>query len=257
MFRNTKRFLKKAISLVVKKVVRTNEYNYFDKPSVWIEHVFKEANINIVQVGSNDGISGDPLFNLINKNVGWEALFIEPVPYLFERLKENYENQPRFRFENVAINDGAYQSFYSVKDSAKLEIPNLPKWYDQLGSFNRENITKHLNGVLEPYIIESRIQGFKLPDVLRTNKIKSIDLIHIDAEGHDWIILSQLDLNLFSPKAILFEHKHLKSEEKQKSLEYLNKHNYTVFELGCDFIGIKMNNEIQRRIKKLKGVKII
>ncbi len=252
-----KRFLKKTISVFREKVVNANKNNYFDPPAIWIESIFKETNINVVQVGSNDGVSGDPLYKLLKKNVGWEALFIEPVPYLFEKLKANYENQPRFKFENVAINNGSYQTFYSVKNSAKLEIPNLPKWYDQLGSFYRENITKHLNGILEPYIIESRIKGFNLPDILKINKVKSIDLIHIDAEGYDWVILSQLNLNQFSPKAILFEHKHLKIEEKQKSLKYLNQHNYTIFELGCDFIGIKMNSEIERQIKKLKGVKII
>lgn len=247
-----KKYLKRIIAIIREK----NKKQDFDPPSIWINKIFKKNKIFIVQVGSNDGINGDPLYYLIQKNKNWEALFIEPVPYLFERLKKNYQNQSRFKFENMAINDGSYQTFYSVKDSANMEIPNLPKWYDQLGSFNRENITKHLNGVLEPYIIETRIKGVYLPDILKANKINSIDLIHIDAEGYDWVILSQLDLNLFHPQAILFEHKHLKLKEKQKALEYLVQHNYTVFQLGADFIAIKLNNEIQRRIKNLKGVKI-
>ncbi len=256
MLKYIKRFFRKAINSVSGKVVNTNKNKYFDPPSIWIDHIFNEAKKNIVQVGSNDGVSGDPLYNLINKNVAWEALFIEPVPYLFEKLKENYGNHPRFRFENVAINDGTYQTFYSVKNSAKLEIPNLPMWYDQLGSFNRKNITKHLNGVLEPYIEEINIKGATLPYILNSNKIKSLDLLHIDAEGYDWVVLSQLDLKSFKPKIILFEHKHLSSLEKEQSLGFLKRYNYSVFKLGWDFICIKTNATNLKLIKKLKGVKV-
>ena len=248
-----KKYLKKVISIINTK----KRPEDFDIPSLWIEKILKEDTIFIVQVGSNDGISGDPLYDLIQKNKNWEALFLEPVPYLFEKLKKNYQNQSRFRFENVAINDGTIQTFYSVKDSVKTNIPNLPKWFDQLGSFKRENITKHLNGVLEPYIEETNIKGVTLPYILNANKIKSIDLLHIDAEGYDWVVLSQLDLKYFTPKIILFEHKHLSPEEKEQSLDFLKKYNYSVIKLGWDYICIKTNSKNLKLLKKLKGVKVI
>jgi len=252
-----KRFLKKTISVFREKGLNANKNNYFDPPSIWIESIFKEANINVVQVGSNDGVSGDPLYKLIKKNVGWEALFIEPVPYLFENLKSNYPIQERFKFENVAINDGSCQTFYSVCNSAKTEIPELPSWFDQLGSFKRENITNHLNGILEPYIEEINIQGVTLPFILTKNNIQNIDLLHIDVEGYDWLVLSQLDLKKYFPKIILYEHKHLILDEKNESLKYLKKYNYSVFQLGADYIAIKSFKKEKKILSSLKGKKII
>ena len=41
--------------------------------------------------------------------------------------------------------------------------------------------------------------------LFQKNDIKELSLLHIDAEGYDWKILSQLDLECFNPKIILFE----------------------------------------------------
>src|SRR5690606_24164700 len=108
-----------------------------------------------------------------------------------------------------AINDGSQQIFYSVKENAKNHIPNLPCWYDQLSSFKKENILKHLNGTLEPFIEETLINGLTLDQLLQNNNVKDISLLHIDTEGYDWKILSQLNLGRFNPSIILFEYKHL------------------------------------------------
>ena len=61
--------------------------------------------------------------------------------------------------------------------------------------------------------------------------------MHIDAEGSDWIILQQLDLAKYRPKAILVEHKHLDAEAKAKALAFLR--DYTVSDLGDDFLCIR------------------
>lgn len=36
-------------------------------------------------------------------------------------------------------------------------MPGLPVWYDQLGSFDRQHIVKHLDGRLEPFIVTSNV----------------------------------------------------------------------------------------------------
>jgi hypothetical protein len=40
----------------------------------------------IVQVGSNDGLQGDPIADLIRENPFWRFLFIQPLPHVFHRL---------------------------------------------------------------------------------------------------------------------------------------------------------------------------
>lgn len=230
-----------------------NKKNHsFDSPTIWLNKLLKGKNVQIVQIGSNDGKTGDPIFNLIKTNNPWKALFVEPIPYLFERLKINYGNDTRFIFENVAINDGTKQIFYAVKEEAKTYLPDLPSWYDQLGSFNKENILNHLNGALEPYIEEILLIGSTLTDLLKRNKINDIALLHIDAEGYDWKILSQLDLNYIKPKIILVEHKHLTDTEEKSMIHFLSK-DYLLFKLGDDLIGILNNPSNKRAIIKLKG----
>jgi len=67
-----------------------------------------------VQVGSNDGMQGDSLHDIIVKNENWTGIFIEPVGFLFERLKRNYGNSDRLIFEKQAIaaNRGVVEFFY-------------------------------------------------------------------------------------------------------------------------------------------------
>lgn len=223
----------------------------------WIEKISNKSDFNVVQIGSNDGKTGDPIFGLIKKNKRWKVLFVEPVPYLFERLKNNYKDEPRFRFENVAINDGSKQIFYWVNKAANKNFPDLPEWYDQLGSFNKNHILKHLNGKLEDYITESEIQGISLGDLFKKYNIDDFDFLHIDTEGYDWKILSQLDLNKYSPLLILFEHTHLLDSERELSIKFLNEH-YFIFVFGGDFLCLRRGNNIlsKKDLDLIKNVSI-
>ena len=243
------------IILAYRKINR-KPTTYFDVPTTWIEKLLQEEEINIVQIGSNDGVSGDPINRLIKEKSKWNALFVEPIPYLFNKLKNNYGPDPRFSFENVAINDGYEQVFYSIKEEAKSYIPNLPFWYDQLGSFDKENILKHLDGVLEPYIEETVLPGITLEQLFKRNNIHDLSLLHIDTEGYDWKILSQLDLSRFNPKIILFEQRHLTKTEKKESVLFLRS-KYSIFELGSDLICIHNNLVNKDHLNELHGKQIV
>jgi len=221
----------------------------------WLEKYLPVGEAMIVQIGSNDGKTGDPIFYLLNKRKKWNAIFVEPVPYLFERLIQNYNSDPRFIFENVAINDGTEQVFYSVKQEAKKKFPDLPIWFDQLGSFDKENILKHLNGKLKPFIEENKLKGMTLTNLLSKNTVNSIDLLHIDTEGYDWKILSQLTLAEFKPSIILIEHMHLVKSEKKQSIEFQLK-DYYIFDFGEDFLSIRKDVLKKRDLNKI-GIKII
>jgi hypothetical protein len=107
-----------------------------------------------VKVGANDGITGDPFSDILLANVKWKGLLIEPVPFCFDRLKAVFHDTGRFTLEQVAIGAPAGEApFYYVDEKAGASIPDLPIWYDQLGSFDKNHILKHLDGVLAPFII--------------------------------------------------------------------------------------------------------
>lgn len=190
-------------------------------PTFWFQKVLGEQSAQIVQIGSNDGRVGDPLFVLLQKNQNWRSLFVEPVPYIFERLKANYPDTERFAFENSAVNQGEKLNFYWVDPAAKEEIPDLPFYYDQLGSFNRDHIVKALDGKLEPFILSFEIEGINLEGLLTKHRIEKIDILHIDVEGYDWEILQQLDLSVYQPKFILYEVTHLSKKARVASFDFL------------------------------------
>ncbi len=177
----------------------------------------------ILQIGSNDGKNDDPVHSLIRSKVNCSALLVEPVPFLFERLKQNYSDlHERIQFANFAIaSGGEEESFYYVDQAAKKHIPELPDWYDQLGSFNKLHILKHFKLLPDEFIVEVKIPTLSLQNLLVKYSIEKIDLLHIDTEGHDWSILSQLDLDRYRPSIILFEWKHLSSEERQEAIAVL------------------------------------
>ncbi len=247
---NIKRILKTMFRHLARNFFRQKDQN-IDSPSYWIDKYLPNRYFNIVQVGSNDGCTGDPIFHLVKKKTKWRIVFIEPVPFLFEKLKQNYGSENRFIFENVAINDGSSQVFYSVKENVKEFISDLPSWHDQLSSFDKENILKHLDGILEPYIEETVVNGLTLKEVFSRNKVNSLGLLHVDAEGYDWKVLNQIRLEKFKPIIILFEHKHLKDSEKKEALFYLAT-NYHIVQFGDDFLCISKNKTKKKDLNRLK-----
>jgi FkbM family methyltransferase len=191
----------------------------------------------VVQIGSNDGLTGDPIHPLMKKNPAWRGLFVEPVPELFAKLKENYGPSPRFIFENAAINAGISQPFYSVDPQAKIAHPKLPSWWNQLGSFDPEHILKapEIGPLLKPYIRSTQVQGITLQALLAKHRVQQIDILHIDAEGFDWKILSQLDLQNIRPAIILYEHKCLSDSDRESSIRFLEPF-YEFTDFNGDFL---------------------
>ncbi len=198
----------------------------------------KKKNLFVLQIGSNDGKSDDPIFSILQRQDSWRALLVEPVPYLFERLKQNYARNNRVQFANVAVAEKSTTSvFYYLDGSAKLSLPALPIWSDQLGSFDKKHITKHLGAVVEPFIKSLEIPAVSLSTLLEQHAVSRIDVLHIDTEGYDWKILQQLNLKRFRPKVILFEYKHLQENEHLAALAFLRSaYKVTNLDISGDYL---------------------
>lgn len=198
----------------------------------------RRRDVFFVQVGSNDGVQGDPIHDLIVKRRDWRGILIEPVPFVFRRLRKNYGDSDRIKFENVAIGTRTESRpfFYVAEDAKRLFGDELPFWYDQLGSFDKHHILKHLDGALEPYIVSEPVQCVPLEDVLSRNRVERIDLIHIDTEGFDYEVLRQIDFRRFRPAVILFEHEHLTASDAIEAERLLLEHGYSLEKYAGDTI---------------------
>jgi FkbM family methyltransferase len=188
-----------------------------------------------IQIGSNDGKRGDPIYEYVIK-YKWRGILIEPVPYLYEKLKNTYAGQEGLDFENIAIADkDGYKTFYRVEEYYE---PGNPLWYDQLGSFRKEVLLKHRNLVpnLEKHLISEQIPCLSFNSLLQERGVTKINLLHIDTEGYDYEIIKTIPFGLIKPYIILYEHKHLSREDKQACVSLLTDEGYRTLELHSDTV---------------------
>jgi FkbM family methyltransferase len=219
------------------QIIYWSIYRKYLSPEYWITKL-APPDASIVQIGSNDGKQGDPLQTAKIYSKNWKALFVEPVPYLFKRLKSNYGNNSNYSFANNAINDGCSMKFYSVEPKARDTLRHLPPTFDQLGSFDKDHIIKGLGQEISPFIIETEVNGISLDTLLDDYSIKKIDILHIDTEGYDWKILSQLNRSKYKPVIILYEYIHLSDQEKRESLRALSE-KYFLYKIKWDILAIR------------------
>lgn len=193
-----------------------------------------------IQIGSNDGAQGDPLHNLIIKGF-WEGILVEPIPFLFEKLKENYAGRPKLVFLNAAVSSKreSRELYYVAPEGA--ETLDLPFWHDQLGSFDRSHIVRHLGNDIEPYIRFQIVDCVLLDDVIAASRFDAFDLLHIDVEGHDYEIFRQLDLTRYTPKMILLEMKHLTADNRGAVIRSLTSHGYQLLFSPADALAVRLD----------------
>lgn len=189
-----------------------------------------------VKVGANDGLSGDPCSDILLADPRWRGLLIEPVPYLVERLRRNFADADRFRIESVAIAARPGRStFYLLDPEAARARTDLPAWYDQIGSFDREHILRHLGAGAESLIREREVEVVPLSALLDRLDFPRPHLLHVDTEGFDLEVLRGLDFDRHGPLMILVEHKHLGETDRMAMRDLLRGRGYQVLDCGNDF----------------------
>lgn len=196
-------------------------------------HAENKNDIFFIQIGSNDGITGDPLHDLIIQH-NFKGILIEPVNYLYKKLLKTYSGQSNLIFKNVAIAEKrGYKSFYRIK---KNNEANMFYWYDQLGSFKKSVVLKHKEMItnFNSYFIKEKVKCITLNNLIKENKVQKIDLIHIDTEGYDYELIKLIPFKRVKPKMILYENKHLSNKDKNKCEKYLEKNNYSLISFGDD-----------------------
>ena len=202
----------------------------------------------VLQIGSCDGVQGkDPIFShvdLTNK----DAIFVEPVPYIYKQLVENYNKRylnNSFKFINNAVTTtGDEKTFYFVSENNNFDEinNNNASFVKELGSLNKLHIDAHkldkfnINNINKEEIILNTIT---INDIINDYNVNSIDFLHIDTEGYDYDILMSLDLTHVKPKKIMFEHTHINGTFnfcKTRYLDLINHfkhHNYNVLQSPC------------------------
>ena len=195
---------------------------------------FVHENMFFVQIGANDGVRSDPIHQYIMQ-YNWEGVLVEPVPYLFERLKNNYSGNVGLQFENAAISHKRGSiSLYRVK-----QTDDLDPWVHGLASLDKEHLLRYLPVEdKESYIIEEKVRTITMTDLLNKYNIKGMDLLCIDVEGFDYEVIKAIDFHRVKPTVIIYEHKVLSLEDFKSSVKLLRQNGYRLWSTTADTIGI-------------------
>jgi len=189
-----------------------------------------------IEIGSNDGEQHDHLRPLILSR-NWRGVLVEPVPYVFERLRQNYDGVEGLIFENVAIADrDGERPFFHLRQADPAETDKVPHWYHGLGSFSAEAVLGHARHIpdVRERLVETSVACVTFETLCRRNEIGSVDLILVDTEGHDFEILKEIDLTAYRPRLVIYEHYHLSPGDRSACQSMFEQAGYETMEEGFD-----------------------
>jgi len=203
--------------------------------------------IRILQVGAYDGVSSDPIFNVVAESNA-TLILVEPNPVAMQQLKQTYSKTPHVKFVEAAIStddNGGVVKLYRFSQT-------LVEIYPDFGGTSSLSL-KHLEDAFERNrhrfaaeeqlannIIVDRVHSISVEQLLNDINISDLDVLVIDAEGWDWIVLREFLRAGLRPKLILFENRFLLLHDFEAALMELHSLNYILRDFGEDTVAIKV-----------------
>ena len=173
-----------------------------------------QGEINVLQIGSNDGLLNDPLREFIVNREFNKVIFVEPIPYLYEKLKKNYRKVKgcNLIFKKGAVLDNRERiKIYSIKMS---ELSKYSADAAQIASFDRNHLIKicNENSQVENDIEEIEVECFSIASLISEIGGK-LQILQIDIEGGEYYLLKEFPFHSCKPEIIIYESEHLKKSE--------------------------------------------
>ena len=161
----------------------------------------------LVVIGAHSGIF---LKDLISDYTDQKILLVEPVPYNYQILENEYKDHPDILIcKNAILDKVKKDNFYYVK---KDSISKLGKhWASQIGSFDKKHILNHKNkrfDIQEEDIQTVEVEFITFSDLIKKYSINSIDKLQIDVEGAEYVIMNSINYQETKINKIFFESKH-------------------------------------------------
>jgi FkbM family methyltransferase len=139
---------------------------------------------SLLDVGSNDGATLSNSRQLILN--GWVGDLVEPSPRAFKKLMQLYANNNSLTLHNIAITNEDKQVVLYESDT------HLNKGdVGLLSSTVVSEINRWQNETFTPI----KVPGKKFATFIKMATFKTYDFVSIDAEGNDWVILQQINLD--------------------------------------------------------------
>lgn len=183
-----------------------------------------------VQIGSNDGMSDDPLRKHIVAEIV-EALLVEPVPESFRKLKQLYEGNESIVVQNVAIANNCTQiSLHVPRDRSDSNAT-------QKASSIRGHMQKH--GIPDHDIEVINVPAKSVDELLRDCRWEDYDILVCDTEGMDFDIVSDVLSRGAAPDVLFFEVLHMTRIQREEIRTLLGSCGYRFVETLKDCLAVR------------------
>ncbi len=182
-------------------ISKLGSVNYFE---FLLNHkLSKTENFFFVQIGANDGIMADPIYDFVTHNhKKLQGIAIEPMKDVYKKLQLNYKKYPNIKTANFAIHRSEKEMTIYRVDPARAK--QLGDWTSGIASFDKNHYER--SNIPKEYIISEIVECMTFQEFLKKYSVKKIDLLQIDTEGYDSEIILSIDFNEIKPSIIRFEH---------------------------------------------------
>lgn len=179
-------------------------------------------------IGAFDGVTNDPTTAFIRK-IECRAIFVEPQPGPYGRLRDYLSGVKNIEILNVAIDEvSGFREIYCVPPG----IDDLPAWAEQLASFSREHLLKHESRApgLSKHIQTMKVPTLSFADLVEKFSLRSLDVLQIDTEGMDAILLKWFPFERIKPGVLHYEVAHMSAEQQAGVRMHLSSCGYVVLD---------------------------
>lgn len=158
-----------------------------------------------IEAGAHNGIDQNNTF-LLEKNLKWNGLLIEPNPHTFIQCSKNrsciVENYALVAFD--FLNEEVSGDFFQTSFDGSM-----------------------MGGCAHVHHKNDKVKAIQLSKLLDKHKIKKVDFFSIDVEGYEIEVLSGLDFERHRPSYILYENHVFRDIKYQESHEeFLSQRHY-------------------------------
>lgn len=193
----------------------------------------------VLQVGARDGQTNDP-FRARFASDGWSGLLIEPHPVHFSALAALHKDSERVAVLNLGIaSQSGTQPIYAVPETA---APRYPRKLHLAASLTRERIEAAARAALPDAtpddVTPTDVPLLRMDTVLRELGIDRVDVVAINAGGHELDVLSSFALADLGATAVIVHCTGASLPHEPAYVAALEAAGLLVFRIGDDLVGM-------------------
>lgn len=201
------------------------------------------SRLRFIQLGASDGMLNDP-FRAFVVERKWTSVLVEPIPTSFDRLCSNYKHLiscGQVRAINAAVSYCGQEKLrlYRFSKTFIEQHPNANVTdFLQKTSFDASHLTKW-GATSVSDLEEIEVDTITIEAIADKYFGGEIDFLAMDLEGYEVNVLLQVNLDLVSPRVILFEIEHIPADKFKTIEDRLSAFHYKIQVHGSDAIAIR------------------